>query len=72
MMVSAVVAAHSLPTRLRAPLPLAALMDAMARDKKVRAGLPRFVVLPKLGAAATRDGVTPALAEACFRAIGAA
>lgn len=70
--IGAVVAAHGLPTRLRAPLPLAALMDAMARDKKVRAGLPRFVVMKKIGEAATQDGVAPALAEACFRAVGAA
>jgi 3-dehydroquinate synthase len=66
-----VVAAHDLPVRLRAPLPLATLMAAMARDKKVRAGLPRFVVLKKIGEAATQDGVTPALAETCFRAVGA-
>ena len=69
--VAQVVAAHALPVRLRAPLPLAALMTAMARDKKVRAGLPRFVVLKKPGEAATQDGVTPAQAEACFRAVGA-
>lgn len=70
--VVAVVAAHGLPTRLRAPLPIAVLMAAVARDKKTRAGLPRFVVLTKIGEAATREGVAPALAEACFRAIGAA
>ena len=69
--IAAVVAAHTLPTRLRAPLPLVALMTAVARDKKVRAGLPRFVVLKKIGEAATRDGVAPTLAEACFRAVGA-
>ncbi len=70
--IAAVVAAHALPVRLRTPLPLTALMSAMARDKKVRAGLPRFVVLKKIGEAATHDGVTLALAEACFRAVGAA
>jgi 3-dehydroquinate synthase len=70
--IAKVVAAHALPTKLRAPLSLAALMAAMARDKKVRAGLPRFVVLKRLGEAATQDGVTPALAEACFGAVGAA
>lgn len=69
--IAKVVAAHGLPTQLRAPLPLAALMAAMARDKKVRAGLPRFVVLKKIGEAATQDGVTPALAESCFRSVGA-
>ena len=69
--IATVIAAHALPTRLRAPLPLAVLMAAMARDKKVRAGLPRFVVLKKIGEAATQDGVTAAQAEACFRAVGA-
>ena len=69
--VEAVLAAHALPTRLRAPLPVAALMAAVARDKKVRAGLPRFVVLKKLGEAATQEGVAVAQAEACFRAVGA-
>ena len=69
--IGAVVAAHSLPTRFRAPLPVAALMNAMGRDKKVRAGLPRFIVLKKIGEAATQDGIALALAEACFRAVGA-
>ena len=70
--VDAVCTAHSLPIRLRAPLAVPALLDAMARDKKVRAGLPRFVVLRKLGEAATRsDGITPELVSACFREVGA-
>jgi 3-dehydroquinate synthase len=69
--VEAVVAAHALPPRLREPLPLAALTAAMARDKKVRSGLPRFVVLRKLGEAATQDGVAPELAGASFREVGA-
>jgi len=70
--VEAVVAAHGLPVRLGAPLPLAELVGAMARDKKVRAGLPRFVVMKALGEAATHDDVPPALAEAAFREVGAA
>lgn len=69
--VARAVAAHGLPTRLRTPLPVAALMEAVARDKKVRAGLPRFVVLKKIGEAATQDNVVPAMAEECFRAVGA-
>jgi 3-dehydroquinate synthase len=68
--VEKVVAAHALPVRLRAPLPLAELRNAMARDKKVRAGAPRFVVLKAIGCAATQ-AVEPALAETCFREIGA-
>jgi len=44
---------------------------AMARDKKVRAGSPRFVVLKSIGSAVTQDGIAPDLVEACFREIGA-
>ncbi len=69
--VEAVVAAHGLPTRLRTPLALGELRAAMARDKKVRAGGLRFVVLKSLGEAATRGGIDPALADASFREVGA-
>lgn len=69
--VERVVAAHALPVRLREPLPLAALMAAMARDKKVRGGQPRFVVLKTLGEAATQHGIDPALVEAVWRELGA-
>ncbi|MFM1851895.1 MAG: 3-dehydroquinate synthase [Verrucomicrobiota bacterium] len=69
--VEAVLAAHALPVKLRTPLPLPDLMAAVARDKKVRAGLPRFVVMTALGEAATREGIDSAMAEACFSAIGA-
>jgi 3-dehydroquinate synthetase len=43
----------------------------MSRDKKVRAGLARFVVLKTPGEAVIRDEVPAALAEACFREVGA-
>jgi 3-dehydroquinate synthase len=69
--VAAVLTAHGLPTRLRAGLPLGELMAAMARDKKVRAGALRFVVLRTLGEAATQGDVPAALAEASFREVGA-
>lgn len=69
--VDRVVAAHDLPVRLRAPLPYADLDAAMGRDKKVRAGGLRFVVLRRLGEAATQGHVPPALAEASFREVGA-
>jgi len=69
--VERVVEIHLLPTRLKAPLPLTDLMAAMARDKKVRAGKLRFVVVKSLGEAVTRDDVDPVLAEACFREVGA-
>lgn len=69
--VDRVVAAHDLPARLRAPLPVAALLDAMSRDKKVRGGELRFVVLESLGQAATRGGVATAAAERVWRELGA-
>ncbi len=65
------VAAHALPIRLRRPLGYAALQTAMMRDKKVREGGLRFVVLHALGAAATHDAVPPALVETSFREVGA-
>ena len=69
--VDAVVAAHALPTRLREPLSLTALTSAMSRDKKVRAGGLRFVVLESLGRAATLGGIEAALAEEAFVEVGA-
>lgn len=61
--IDAVLTAHALPVRLTAPLPVPELMAAMTRDKKVRAGLPRFVVLTRLGAAVTHDKVPLATVE---------
>jgi 3-dehydroquinate synthase len=70
--VERVVAAHGLPVRLRAPLAYPELYAAMTRDKKVRAGGLRFVVLRRLGEAATQGEIAPALVEASFREVGAA
>ena len=64
-------AEHALPTRLRARLAYADLLGAMRRDKKVRAGGLRFVVLKKLGEGATQGNVAPDLVEASFREVGA-
>jgi len=69
--VEALIEAHALPTRLRMPLRLDDLLAAMARDKKVRAGLPRFVILKQLGAAATSEDVSLEQARSCFREVGA-
>jgi hypothetical protein len=55
--VAATVRAHGLPDRLRAPLPLAPMLAAMKRDKKVRAGKLRFVLLQGIGTAVTADDV---------------
>ncbi|HTQ31919.1 MAG TPA: 3-dehydroquinate synthase [Opitutaceae bacterium] len=69
--IEAVITAHALPQRLRTPLPLPGLMAATARDKKIRAGVPRFVILKKIGSAATQESVPPELVQACFREVGA-
>lgn len=70
--VDRVVAAHALPVHLRSPLSYATLHAAMTRDKKVRAGGLRFVVLKTLGEAATQSDIPPDLIEATFREVGAA
>jgi 3-dehydroquinate synthase len=67
-----VISAHRLPVRLRAPLPLTELQAAMGRDKKVRGGVVRFIVLGAVGAAAVHDGVPPEAAAAALREVGAA
>jgi 3-dehydroquinate synthase len=65
--VDAVLAAHALPIRLMSALPVPELMAAMTRDKKVRAGLPRFVILRCLGEAVTLDGVPVGSVEEVWR-----
>ena len=65
------VSAHGLPVRLREPLKLAALMEAMQHDKKVRTGQLRFVILLGLGESATRGGIDPAVVETVWRELGA-
>ena len=65
------VAAHHLPTRLRAPLRFDDLHAAMMQDKKVRAGGLRFVVLRSLGHAATQGEVNAVFVEEAFREVGA-
>jgi 3-dehydroquinate synthase len=70
--VESVLAAHALPTRLRAPLSLGDLTTAIGRDKKARSGLPRFVVLKSLGQAVVRADVPAGAVESVWREIGAA
>ncbi len=66
------VLAHSLPARLREPLSLVALMESMQHDKKVRAGRLRFVVLKRLGEAATQSDIDASLVESVWRELGTA
>jgi 3-dehydroquinate synthase len=70
MRVESTVSAHALPTRLRSPLAVEALMAAMARDKKVRAGVLRFVLLKSLGEAVVRTDVPAAAVESVWREVG--
>jgi 3-dehydroquinate synthase len=69
--VRAVVEAHGLPLRLRAALPAQRLLDAMQRDKKVRDGRLKFVVLERIGSAATRAGVASATVGEIWSELGA-
>ena len=61
---------HGLPIRLRSTLSTADLIRAMQRDKKVRAGLPRFIVLRAMGEADTADGVDVDLVAKTWRQLG--
>lgn len=69
--IEAVVAAHRSPVRLEPAIELGALMTAMQRDKKVRAGKLRFVVLAGIGEAQTNDDVPSEPVEAVWRELGA-
>jgi 3-dehydroquinate synthase len=70
--VERVVAAHFLPTRLRAPLANDALITAKGRDKKARAGALRFIVLTAPGTAAVRRDIPAETVEAVWREVGCA
>lgn len=70
--VEAVLSTHELPTRLLAPLPVRRLMEAMGRDKKARAGAPRFIVLSAPGEAVVRRDVPADAVESVWREIGCA
>lgn len=69
--VEKILSAYQLPTQLRTPLPLASLIQAMQRDKKVRAGKLRFILMQGIGAAKTTTEVPEVLAEKIFRSGGA-
>lgn len=65
------VTACRLPTRLREPLPIETLAQAMRRDKKVHSNRLRFVILEKLGTAQTRGDVEDSLIQELWRTVGA-
>lgn len=55
--VSRLLETNDLPVRLRQSLSREALVEAMRRDKKVRSGHLRFVVMEAIGRAVTRDDI---------------
>jgi 3-dehydroquinate synthase len=69
--VEALLSRYALPIRLHEPLAVDALLAAMARDKKVRAGRLKFVSLRALGEAVTVRDVEPALVARLWREAGA-
>lgn len=69
--VIAALTAQGLPVALREPLPADELLAAMGRDKKNRAGRIRFVLLDRIGGAATAEGIAADAARAVLLAAGA-
>lgn len=53
----ALLARYQLPTRLREPLPVDRLREAMMRDKKIRSGKLKLVILNRIGNAVTTTQV---------------
>lgn len=66
-----VVADHSLPTALSEPLPAADLLAAMRLDKKVKAGVIRFVIMKRIGQAETIESADMDLISEIWRECGA-
>jgi len=62
---------YGLPCRLRTPLAVDKLMDAMRRDKKTRSGKLRLVVMRALGDAITTENVDEGLIRKLWDGCGA-
>jgi 3-dehydroquinate synthase len=62
---------NALPIALRAPLPLEALENAMQRDKKVRSGIIKFVLLEHQNGAFTKSIDAPAFIREIWQEAGA-
>ena len=62
---------YDLPVRLRNPLKVDGLLAAMGRDKKVRGGKLRFVVMEQLGNAVTKEEVPAELVTDAWLGVGA-
>lgn len=63
---TAILEKNALPVKLRKPLPIDALMRAMASDKKVRSGKLRFVLMRRIGESFTTESVPAELAESVW------
>jgi 3-dehydroquinate synthase len=59
-----------LPVRVRKPIARRLIKDFLARDKKVRDGVVRFVLLKGLGKAVSGQGVSPKFLDAALSASG--
>lgn len=66
-----VVSDHSLPTALAEPLSADKLLAAMRLDKKVKAGVIRFVIMKRIGQAETIESADMAMIEEIWRECGA-
>ena len=66
-----VVSAHRLPTSLKKPLSVEKLMDAMGRDKKVKSGVIRFVIMKRIGQAATIESADMEMIRSIWQECGA-
>ena len=62
---------YDLPVKLRTPLQVSGLLAAMGRDKKVRGGKLRFVVMEDLGRAVTKEEVATELVIDAWVSVGA-
>lgn len=69
--VEGLLASNNLPTQLKAPLSISALMTAMQRDKKNRSGQIRFVTMEAIGKAVTTENVATDLVQNLWEAAGA-
>jgi 3-dehydroquinate synthase len=68
--IEAAVADHGLPVRLRAPLAVDELLEAMGRDKKNRAGRLRLILLTSAGRAVVRANPPEDAVEEVWRSVG--
>lgn len=66
-----VVSDHNLPTVLNEALPAENLLAAMRLDKKVKAGVIRFVIMRRIGQAETIESADMAMIEEIWRECGA-